>query len=354
MLDYKTLYNSDPFSLSIRKKNPWFFANLKKLSLYHYKYSKNYKLISDNIFNSISKVKEISDLPFVHSSIFKNFNIISQKTSDKISTFSSSGTTGSKQSKINLDPKTSLLQSKALSKIFSEIINKDKDIFFVENKNFLNSKESMSAKGAAIKGFGQLCNNKYFLLDNNNKIKISILKDYLKKNRNKEFIIFGFTSSIWFNLIKEAKRKKIKLKKNQGILIHGGGWKKMHNERVDNDKFKNEIKSLLGLKQVYNYYGMIEQTGSVFLECEKGYFHCSIFSDIFIRNSKLALSKIKEAGLIQTLSLLPLSYPGHNILTEDMGIIHGVDDCACGKKGKYFTVLSRVPNAELRGCSDVS
>ena len=354
MLDYKTLYNSDPFGLTIRKKNPWFLANLKKLSLYHYRYSKNYKLISDNIFNSISKVKKISDLPFVHASIFKNFNLISKNSSEKISTFSSSGTTGLKQSKINLDPKTSLLQSKALSKIFSEIINKDKDIFFIENKNFLNSRESMSAKGAAVRGFSQLCNNKYFLLDNNNKIKISILKNYLKKNENKEFVIFGFTSSIWFNLVKEVKRQKIKLKKNQGILIHGGGWKKMHKLRVDNNKFKNEIKSLLGLKQVYNYYGMIEQTGSVFLECEKGYFHCSIFSDIFIRNSKLELSKIKETGLIQTLSLLPLSYPGHNILTEDMGIIHGIDNCTCGKKGKYFTVLSRVPNAELRGCSDVS
>ena len=354
MLDYKTLYNSDPFGLTIRKKNPWFLANLKKLSLYHYRYSKNYKLISDNIFNSISKVKKISDLPFVHASIFKNFNLISKNSSEEISTFSSSGTTGLKQSKINLDPKTSLLQSKALSKIFSEIINKDKDIFFIENKNFLNSRESMSAKGAAVRGFSQLCNNKYFLLDNNNKIKISILKNYLKKNENKEFVIFGFTSSIWFNLVKEVKRQKIKLKKNQGILIHGGGWKKMHKLRVDNNKFKNEIKSLLGLKQVYNYYGMIEQTGSVFLECEKGYFHCSIFSDIFIRNSKLELSKIKETGLIQTLSLLPLSYPGHNILTEDMGIIHGIDNCTCGKKGKYFTVLSRVPNAELRGCSDVS
>ena len=43
-----------------------------------------------------------------------------------------------------------------------------------------------------------------------------------------------------------------------------------------------------------------------------------------------------------------------NILTEDMGIIHGIDNCKCGKKGKYFTVLGRVPSAELRGCSDVS
>jgi hypothetical protein len=73
------------------------------------------------------------------------------------------------------------LQSKALSKIFSEIINKNKDIFFIENKNFLNSKESMTAKGAAIKGFSQLCKNKYFLLDNNKQSKDIYFKKLFKK-----------------------------------------------------------------------------------------------------------------------------------------------------------------------------
>ena len=353
MLDYKTLYNSDPFSLAINKKNSLFFSNLKKLSIYHYRYSKAYKLISDTLFPSIYTIKKISDLPYVHASIFKNFNLTSSKNNN-ISTFYSSGTSNFKQSKINLDPKTSLLQSKALSKIFSNIIRKENDIFFIENKNILTSKESMTAKGVAIKGFSQLCDNKYFLLDRNNKLKISFLKKYIKKNKNKQFIIFGFTSSIWFNLVKELKKRKIKFKRNNGILIHGGGWKKMENEKIDNYKFKNIIKNLLGFKQVYNYYGMIEQAGSVFLECELGYFHCSIFSDIFIRNSKLELCKISETGLIQTLSLLPLSYPGHNILTEDLGIIHGIDNCLCGKKGKFFKVISRVPSADLRGCSDVN
>lgn len=355
MLDYKKLYKSDPFGLKIKKKDFWFLKNQKKLSMYHYKYSKNYKIIADNIFNPINQAKKLSDLPFVHTSVFKNFNLVSKKKNNgNISTFSSSGTTGLKQSKINLDLKTSLLQTKALENIFSGIINKNKDIFFVEKKQFLSSRESMTAKGAAIKGFSQLCKNKYFLLNKNNKLDISILKNYLEKNKDKEFIIFGFTSSVWLNFVKEAKKKKIKLKKNRGILIHGGGWKKMQKLAVDNNKFKKEIKNLFGLHKVYNYYGMIEQTGSIFLECEKGYFHCSIFSDIFFRNPKLKLCKIEEAGLIQTLSLLPISYPGHNILTEDMGILQGIDDCSCGKKGKYFTVLGRVSNAELRGCSDVN
>ena len=50
--------------------------------------------------------------------------------------------------------------------------------------------------------------------------------------------------------------------------------------------------------------------------------------------------------------MLPRSYPGHSILTEDMGIVHGVDDSPTGWRGKYFTVTGRIPAAELRGCSD--
>ena len=58
-------------------------------------------------------------------------------------------------------------------------------------------------------------------------------------------------------------------------------------------------------------------------------------------------------GVLQVLSLLPLSYPGHSVLTEDLGIIHGIDDSSGGRHGKYFSVLGRIPKAELRGCSDI-
>jgi hypothetical protein len=52
------------------------------------------------------------------------------------------------------------------------------------------------------------------------------------------------------------------------------------------------------------------------------------------------------------LSLIPKSYPGHSILTEDLGTIYGVDNCQCGRKGKYFKVHGRIKSAEIRGCSD--
>ena len=56
--------------------------------------------------------------------------------------------------------------------------------------------------------------------------------------------------------------------------------------------------------------------------------------------------------MIELVSLLPVSYPGHALLTEDEGEILGIDDCPCGRKGKYFKIHGRIKGAEIRGCSD--
>ena len=97
----------------------------------------------------------------------------------------------------------------------------------------------------------------------------------------------------------------------------------------------------------------MEQTGTVYMECE-GHLHTSIFSDVIIRNPK-DFEEMEHGmeGLIEVVSVLPKSYPGHALLTEDLGTILGEDDCACGRKGKYFSISGRVQNAEVRGCSDV-
>ena len=80
----------------------------------------------------------------------------------------------------------------------------------------------------------------------------------------------------------------------------------------------NKIK----IKDIYNYYGLVEQTGSIFIECKKcGQLVTSVFSDIFIRDREFNIVKNGKKGLIQLFSLLPTSYPGHSILTEDIGEI---------------------------------
>ena len=89
------------------------------------------------------------------------------------------------------------------------------------------------------------------------------------------------------------------------------------------------------------------------MQCECGHLHASIFSDVIIRDPKdFSACGIGEKGIIQVVSAIPESYPGHSLLTEDEGVLLGEDDCPCGRKGKYFKVLGRLKNAEIRGCSD--
>lgn len=89
------------------------------------------------------------------------------------------------------------------------------------------------------------------------------------------------------------------------------------------------------------------------MECEQNHFHASVYSDVIIRRaSDFSIADVGKKGIVQVLSILPESYPGHSLLTEDEGVMLGEDDCPCGRLGKYFKITGRLKNAETRGCSD--
>ena len=107
-----------------------------------------------------------------------------------------------------------------------------------------------------------------------------------------------------------------------GFLLHGGGWKKMEEKKISNTLFKKKLLEKFKIQDVLNYYGLIEQTGSIYVECKNcNSFITSIYSDVLIRDNNFNLVKDGSKGLIQLFSLLPTSYPGHNILTEDIGAV---------------------------------
>lgn len=98
---------------------------------------------------------------------------------------------------------------------------------------------------------------------------------------------------------------------------------------------------------------MAEQTGSIYMECECGHLHASqLFGGYHAQKPGFSVCDIGEKGLLQVISPAAQSYPGHSLLTEDEGIILGIDDCPCKRKGKYFKVTGRTAGAEIRGCSD--
>jgi len=104
--------------------------------------------------------------------------------------------------------------------------------------------------------------------------------------------------------------------------------------------------------KIVDYYGLVEQLGLIFPLCENGYRHVPVWADILIRDSFSLKLLINTPGQIQLINTITWGAPYHNVLTEDIGkIIPG--ECGCGRYGKRFELIGRMPKAEIRGCSNV-
>jgi hypothetical protein len=222
----------------------------------------------------------------------------------------------------------------------------------IDSPAVLKDRDMFSARGAGILGFSMLATKVEYALNNDMELNIDRIKKFSKRYQNEPTLIFGFTYMIWEYFYKTLFDHSKSINLENAIMLHGGGWKKLIDQSVDNNTFKNEIKKVSSISSIYNYYGMVEQSGSIFVECEEGYLHTSIYSDVIMRRNDFTICDKNETGIIQVISLLPSSYPGHSILTEDSGVIIGEDDCSCGRDGKYFFVSGRIKSAEIRGCGD--
>ena len=356
MLKLKNIIKYNPYSLDKNQKNKLFKDIFTKLTFHHYTKCKEYNKIIKNLkFKIKNKKNKLQDFPMLPVKTFKTFKLISVNKKKIVKKLVSSGTTGQNLSEIYLDKKNAKNQIIILSKIIQGILGKKRlPMLIIDQNPKLNNRSIFNARAAAIFGFSLFGKDYCYLLNNKNKIDYQTLNNFLEKHKNKKFFIFGFTSLICEYLIKKISPRLLISNFKRGILLHGGGWKKLEKIKINNELFKKKISKKLKLDNIYNYYGLVEQTGSIFIESKNcGYFHTTIYSDILIRDNNFKVLEKNKRGLIQLFSLLPTSYPGHNILTEDIGELKGEDDCKCGLKGKYFLVYGRAKKSELRGCSDV-
>ena len=345
-----------PYSLDHDEKSARLKQFLNELTRWHYDNSAEYAAVLNALGcapNDDAEL-ELSELPFLPVRLFKEFELPSVPRDRIVKTMVSSGTSGQTPSKIFLDSETARAQSKCLSHIIGSFIGgKRLPLIILDSELVKKDRRMASARGAGIIGFSMFGRDVFYALDENMQLKLDELRAYIGKHRGEKIMLFGYTYMIWQYFQKELRRQNISLDIDDGILFHTGGWKKILSERVAPLEYNRILQSVCGNVTVHDYYGMTEQLGSVFVECEHGHKHCSIYSDILIRDHKdFHVREHGEIGLIELMSVLPSSYPGHIILTEDEGKILGEDDCPCGRLGKYFEILGRVKNAEARGCSD--
>jgi hypothetical protein len=354
LFDLNSIIDILPYSLSKREKSELYTEALYELTKHHYLHCPQYSKVLDTLGFDPTIKHTVEDIPFIPVRLFKDYELSSVAKSQIIKTMTSSGTSGQSVSSIFLDRITAANQTKVLVKIVSNFTGtKRLPMLIIDTKSVLNDRNLFSARGAGILGFSMLGYDVTYALNDDMQFNFDAVKEFCAKHKDENILVFGFTYMIWEYFYKKLAELGKQITLENGILIHGGGWKKLSEQSVGNDMFKRLLKDVCRINRVCNYYGMVEQTGSIFMECENGYLHSSIFSDVIMRRTDFSVCDMHEAGLVQLVSLLPLSYPGHIILSEDIGEVVGEDNCSCGRLGKYFRVHGRIENTELRGCSDV-
>lgn len=342
-----------PYHLLQAEKESELVVKLNELTRWHTENCYEYKSMLEKS-NALLEASCLEEVPFLPVQLFKLMNLKSVSQENVVKVLTSSGTTGQQVSKIYLDKETSIAQTKALVEVMKPILgNKRLPMILLDTKSVLKDRKSFSARGAGILGFSNFGRKHFYALNDDMTLDVEGLQAYLKEYEGQRILLFGFTFMIWQYVYKEIRDKGLNINFNNSVLIHGGGWKKLKDEAVDALTFNHLLSEQLGIQEVHNYYGMVEQVGSIFVECSKGHLHAPSYADVIIRNPiTFDVLPVGQQGLIHVVSELPKSYPGHSLLTEDLGTILGIDDCPCGWKGKYFSVVGRIPKAELRGCSD--
>lgn len=353
-MDYTEWLSYAPYGWTQAEKDSHYLPYLKELTEFHRHHCLPYRHTLDLLGYTLEQIQTLADIPLLPISLFKLTTLKSIADKDIFKILTSSGTSGQAVSHIYLDAVTAQNQQLILYSIIKDFIDSPRlPMLIIDSPSVLKNRAEFTARGAAVLGFSMFAKRRYYALNENMESDVNAICQFADTYRGKPIIIFGFTFMIWKYLCQALQDQQVSLDFSNAVVLHGGGWKKMQDQSVSPDKYRHRLKEQFGITRIHNYYGMTEQIGCIYMECEYGHLHASIFSDILMRNaSDFSPCPIGTSGIIQVLSPMPVSYPGHSILTEDMGTLLGIDDCPCGRKGKYFSVDGRIPAAEIRGCSD--
>lgn len=304
-------------------------------------------------------IQRMEDVPFMPVQMFKFFDLRTCPEDQIVKVLRSSGTTTGVTSRVPLSKTTTLNQIKGLKGILKNYLGDRRRIFLViDHQGINNPLLEFSARTAGVRGLSIYAKKTFFLMreeDGKLVLNLPVIVELLEAYRDEEVYVFGFTYIIWTTFFKQILENNVRFEFKDVKIFHSGGWKKIQAEQVSKEHFSKEIAEIFGtdISNIHDFYGMAEQTGIIFVDCELGNKHVPNFSQVIIRDPyTLAPLGANETGMIEVMSVLSDSYYCQAILTEDMGYLVGVDDCPCGRKGQYFKFTSRIEKVEIRGCGD--
>ncbi|MGN7186959.1 LuxE/PaaK family acyltransferase [Microbacterium enclense] len=324
--------------------------DLRELTEFHRERSSGYAKILKVIGYGPRAASSFEELPWLPARLFKDRTLSSIPDEKIVQRIHSSGTTGV-PSRVAVDRQGASDQARSLVEALSPVIgSKRLPMLIIDSRRSAATKGSVSARGAGILGMMTFGRAHVFALDEDEALDRRAVEGFLRRHGGGPFLVFGFTFMVWRHLLRPAEAWGWDL--SRGVLVHGGGWKRMEDEAVSPEDFRLAFATNTGLLRSHSFYGMTEQMGTVFVEGDEAGVMCAPpFARVLIRDPDTwAAAAPGRPGLLQVMSTRPHAYPGHVVLTEDLGeVVYG---SAVGTIGGAFRVRGRLAKAEVRGCSD--
>ena len=306
--------------------------------------------------------KRLADLPYLPEGAFKvSPPLTLSGTQNIVRTLASSATTGQTPSRVALDAPTSRRMVKGVVAIASDFIGSMRRPYLViDTAETLAGGGQLGARAAAIQGLRPFATEMMCCLNGDDagepRIDESRLSSFAARWGAAEALAYGFTYVIWQHFVRPLRERGIRLQMPNIRVLHSGGWKRLQDQAVTREAFISGVAEVFGCPpdRVLDFYGMVENVGVIYPDCEYGHKHVPAFAAVIVRDP-LTLRPVDEGqqGLVQVCSVLPTSFPGFLVLTDDIAQIIRYDGCACGRRGVSFRFVKRVPQAEIRGCGNI-
>ena len=307
--------------------------DFSEVALYSFDYQYNNNIVYQNYCNILKKnpanVKNITEIPFLPVSFFKNNKIVSTQQNEQI-IFTSSSTSGQIPSKHYVT---------------------DLDIY---EQSFLNTFKNF---------YGEVCNYAIIgllpsYLERQGSSLVYMVSKLIELSENKNSGFFLNDYSKLFNLVKKLEKKEQKyiifgvsyalvdfsqicsVQLKNAIIIETGGMKGQRKE-IPKEDLHNLLKQNFNVKQIHSEYGMTELLSQAY-STEYQLFNCPKYMKVFVADIYDPLSiQNKGSGKINIIDLANINSCCF-ISTDDLGEVYSDGS---------FKIIGRAENAEIRGCN---
>lgn len=297
---------------------------------YQFKNNTVYRSFCDLLYKHPSDVKTIKDIPFLPIQFFKTHEVLSSQNNIQ-TTFTSSGTTGSKTSKhlvTHLD-------------IYKNSFTKGFEQFYGSVNNYvilalLPSYLEREGSSLIYMVDAMITQSKHsesgFYLNNLDELKNTLT---LLDSQGKKILLIGVS----FALLDLIETYQFSLKNT--IIMETGGMKGRRKELI-REELHSQLKVGFGVESIHSEYGMTELLSQAYSQ-GNGVFNTPNWMKVLTRDTEDALSILPtgKSGGLNVIDLANINSCSF-IATQDLGRVY---------KDGSFEVIGRFDHSDIRGCN---